>query len=384
MAQDSKARVLVLGGTGFVGRNFVHYLLENDLVSKVRVVDKVPPQMAWLNQEHKESFTSSVLEFKHANLINPASTEEAFSDDGNSFDYVVNLAAETKYGQSDPVYKEGIVKLSQMCIQTAAKHKVKMYIEFSTGQMHSTDKKPVTEETKCEPWTHLAKHKLEVEKEFEKYPELNHIIIRPAIIYGIGDRQSLTPRLMIGAIYKYTKEKMKMLWTKDLKMNTVHVIDVCRAIWFLFTHGKSGEIYNLCDKGDTDQGKISELVSEIFSINFDFVGSIMSNMAKINMSGMVEDINDEHLAPWADACQRDDISNTPLNPCIDQELLYNKHLYLDGSKIENLGFTYQYPELKIEYLKEVLQDYLDLGLFPRSLMSGETFFLRPNNEEDES
>lgn len=36
------------------------------------------------------------------------------------------------------------------------------------------------------------------------------------------------------------------------------------------------------------------------------------------MSSVVEDINDKHMEPWADACQRDGILNTPLNPFIDQ------------------------------------------------------------------
>ncbi|XP_041355409.1 dTDP-D-glucose 4,6-dehydratase-like [Gigantopelta aegis] len=348
MAEPTKrACVLILGGTGFIGRNLVHYLVQNELVSKVRVVDKVPPLMAWLNANHTASFASPLVEFKQCNLINPGSVDAAFALDDGQFDYVFNLAAETKYGQTEPVYKEGIIRLSHNCSTTAASHKVKLYMEFSTGQMYSSEKteeedtKPVTEETKCEPWTQMAKHKLEVERDLENIPDLEYIIVRPAVVYGIGDRNSITPRLTIGAIYKYINEKMKMLWTKDLKMNTVHVDDLCRAIWHLCYHGKRGEIYNIVDKGDTDQGKISRLVSEIFDINFDFVGSLMSNMAKINMQHVVEDINDKHMAPWADACHRDGIASTPLNPFIDQELLYNKHLYLDGSKLE-LSCTFQF------------------------------------------
>ena len=39
---------------------------------------------------------------------------------------------------------------------------------------------------------------------------------------------------------------------------------------------------------------------------------------QVNMTNVVEDINDKHMKPWADACMRDGISNTPLNPFIDQ------------------------------------------------------------------
>ena len=46
---------------------------------------------------------------------------------------------------------------------------------------------------------------------------------------------------------------MKLLWTKDLKMNTVHVRDVVRGLWHLRDAGPPGEVYNLADKGETSK-----------------------------------------------------------------------------------------------------------------------------------
>ena len=46
---------------------------------------------------------------------------------------------------------------------------------------------------------------------------------------------------------------MKLLWTKDLKMNTVHVRDVLKALWHLKDAGQSGQIFNLADKGNTSE-----------------------------------------------------------------------------------------------------------------------------------
>ncbi len=49
-------------------------------------------------------------------------------------------------------------------------------------------------------------------------------------------------------------EKMKLLWTEDLKMNTVHVSDVARGLWLLGTScDKSGEVYNMVDTGETSE-----------------------------------------------------------------------------------------------------------------------------------
>ena len=58
-------------------------------------------------------------------------------------------------------------------------------------------------------------------------------------------------------------------------------------------------------------------------------------------------------SPWSEACTRDGINNTPLSPYLDQELLYNKHLRVDGSKIETTGFSYQQPRPTLELLREV-------------------------------
>ena len=76
-------------------------------------------------------------------------------------------------------------------------------------------------------------------------------------------------------------------------------------------------------------------------------------MVQLHMSGATEESNEKHLAPWSEACHRDNIANTPLSPYLDQELLYHKHLHVDGSKIEASGFSYSQPKLTLELLQEV-------------------------------
>ena len=36
-------------------------------------------------------------------------------------------------------------------------------------------------------------------------------------------------------------------------MSTVHVTDVCRALWHLTSHGNSGDVFNLADKSDSSK-----------------------------------------------------------------------------------------------------------------------------------
>lgn len=169
--------------------------MTNELASKVKVVDKTPPQMAWLNRRHTAAFASPVVEFCSGNLINAASCQNAFkieSEDGSSWDFVVNCAAETKPGQTDPVYQEGILKLAMNCANEAAKCRCKRFIELSTGSMCSSEKVPQKEDCPVEPWTMVGKYKAQTERELGKVEGLSYTILRLPICYGTGDRKGLS------------------------------------------------------------------------------------------------------------------------------------------------------------------------------------------------
>lgn len=91
------------------------------------------------------------------------------------------------------------------------------------------------------------------------------------------------------------------------------------------------------------------------------------------MCAVVEEVNDKHMGPWADVCRKDGVENSPLSPYIDQELLYNKHLYLKSGKLSNTtGFTYIYPKLTKNALIEVNHHFLKPGLYERKVCKYKT------------
>ncbi|RHY89582.1 hypothetical protein DYB37_012203 [Aphanomyces astaci] len=58
------------------------------------------------------------------------------------------------------------------------------------------------------------------------------------------------------------------------------------------------------------------------------------------------------------------VTNTPLTPYMDKELLGHNHLYVDGSKIETTGFEYTYPSVQLDQVRALVQDAIDQRLFP--------------------
>merc|ERR1711976_888575 len=227
----------------------------------------------------------------------------------------------------------------------------KKFIEVSTAQVYAEGKKPSKEDAKLNPWTSLAKYKLKAEQSLKAMDGLPLVIVRPAIVYGPGDVSGVSPRIITAAVYKHLDEKMKFLWTGDLRMSTVHVRDVCAGLWTIAQKADVGSVWNLADKNATNQEKVNKLLEPIFGIKTGFFGTVISSAAKLKLKAVTEEINDKHLKPWSDLCKKEGILNTPLTPYIDQELLYNNSLSINGSAVESLGFTYKHPQVTEDLLR---------------------------------
>jgi len=368
MAAEAKGpNVLILGGCGFIGRNLVKYLVDNKLAELIRVADKNLPATSYLSPEHKAAFDSKNVQFVQADLTKDDHIiNKAFKT--VQFDYVVNLCGETRFGLSEEEYKKKCLESAVKCAKVATEAKVKKFVEISTGQIYDPEgKKAADEDSKVAPWTILAKYRYEAEGELKKISGLPLVILRPSYVYGVGDLTSITPRIVCAAVYQDKKEKMKFLWEKTLKLNTVHVNDVCGAIWFSCTKAVAGSVYNVSDSGQADQGTINGYLAEIFGIEVGFYGSLISSVAKLKLDSVAEEANDNHVPGWTKICQNHKILNTPLSPYIDKELLKNNSLWVDGSAITKAGFAYKYPAITKEALRVMIDAFIEQGIFPAVL-----------------
>ena len=367
--QQQPVAALVLGGLGFIGRHYVKYLLDYGLATHIRVVDKVVASMAYLNREFLEIMNSPAVEYVQANLAVDDHVDRAFAPSEAipmPFQFVVNLAAETKCGKPEAVYNLNISQLREKCAAKAAAHGVQKYIDVSTAQVYAGKDKPAKEGDKPDPWTLAGKAHLRAEQALPHISGLDYCVLRLPYVYGPGDQNGLMPRIAVAAVYAYSREKMELLWGDDLRLHTVHVQDVAAALYHLICSGTKGEVYNLVDNNDTTQGKLCKTLQAVFSgLQVGYIGSLKSFAAtNMQLDDLVDAANDGHFSHWDELCKAGGINYTPLAPWLEKELLYHNHVALDGSKIAATGFECSCPAPTAELLLDEIQYWVGLEKFP--------------------
>jgi len=325
--------------------------------------------MARLGKEFSPAFENSIVECVQANLINAEGAAKAFTDPSGDYSVVINLAGETKLSQSDNVYADGITKLSTIVAHEASKHTLTKFICISTAEVYEPSSKPSHENSPLKPWTGIGRGKLNAEEALKAIPNFPLVILRPSIIYGPGDIKGLAPRLCIAAVFKSKGEKLEYPnWFESTKINTVHVTDVVRAIWHLVENGRSGEIFNLSDKNDTNQLKLNPIIESVFKIQTGHLGTIKSEAVKLmNTESLLEEINGETIPTWVKLTGDSKLDYTPLSPFLDSEALANKDMCIDGSAIEKTGFKYQHPVIGEADIRAQLAHAANEGWFPPGL-----------------
>ncbi|KAL8670729.1 MAG: hypothetical protein Q9168_004756 [Polycauliona sp. 1 TL-2023] len=389
-SNDSRPAILIIGGLGYVGRFLALHLHKNNLACSIRLIDKVLPQLARLAPEFADACSPS--NFMQADASKEQSLAKIFTPPAacprKEYTYVFNCGGETRYSQEDAVYKARSVELSVNLARECARRKTPALVEFSTGQIYKPPSSSTVKSGGCKedattkPWTKLAKHKLLAEEELEKLrktEQLRYVVLRLGHVYGPYDMGYLARGLCLAKVYERKQEEMKWLWTKDLRVNTVHVEDVCAAAvgaakWCASTAadqepgGLDKRTFNIVDQGDTSQGTLATIFSQIFNLKTGFQGSLISSFARFNMESVVDDVNEEILGPWADLLKENGITDSgPLSPFMEKELLRDCDLSLDASRARKvLGWKVEdgREALTVEGVKNVLDSYRRMGWWP--------------------
>lgn len=317
-----------------------------------------------------------------ADASRPQSLARIFSlGDDKKFDYVFNCGGETRNSQEDEVYKLRSYNLSLNVGSEAAARGVKAFIELSTGSVYDAKRDPPRKESdKLKPSMKQSKWKLAAEEDLSKIPGLPLVILRLAHVYGPYTGQWMGTQLALARVYQEISKELKWLWGGDLRTATVHVEDVARACWaaaewksshpssrpntaapstpisplspispIFGSSDKSSDkpsikgpvpgttVFNIVDKGNTNQGAVASIFADIFGIETGFQGTLINTFARLNLEHVVDDVNDETLDPWAELQEKAGIQasgSSPLTPFMEKELLRDADLSLDGTLFE--------------------------------------------------
>ena len=322
-----------------------------------------------------------------------ASREQSLSriftlQSGRQFSYVFNCGGETRYSQDPSVYAVRSIALTKNLANYIAGLKPSpALIEFGTGMVYKPPSSSniaaggCSEIAALKPWLKIAKAKLQAEEALEKTARekgLKYVCLRLAHVYGEYDVGFLARGLCLARVYQGLGRELKWLWTKDLRINTVHVLDVCNAAWKAAQwcaanpptpqSTMADRAFNIVDMGDTKQETLSTIVARLFDIETGFQGSIVSQFAKLNLDNVVDDVNEDILQPWADMLKAKGLDvgqGSPLTPFMEKELLKDHSLCLDGKKArEVLGWTVERDRLTEERVKEILESYERMRWWP--------------------
>ena len=252
-------KIMITGGAGFIGSNFVHHLSNNEDYDLV-VLDK----LTYAGDMENLKEIRDKIEFVKGDIAD----EEAVSSAMKDCDMVVNFAAETHVDRSieDPgVFVKTDVIGTYNLLECVRKYDVERYLQISTDEVYgSIENGSFTEESNVDPSSPYSASKaggdLLVGAYWRTY---NTPIIITRSSNNFGPRQypeKLIPLFIMNAM----QDKPLPVYGDGKNVRDwIYVMDNCKGIEMALMDGKLGEIYNIGGGNERNNLEITHLILEI-------------------------------------------------------------------------------------------------------------------------
>lgn len=258
--------ILITGGAGFIGSNFVRHLYRKYPSYKLLVLDLLTyagnPEN--IPTEIKES---SRFEFWYGNVNNAGLVEMLVSRS----DAVVHFAAESHVARSifdDRIFFETDVLGTQTVASAILEHpRVERFIHISTSEVYGTAlRSPMDEEHPLNPMTPYASAKAGADRLVYSYwatYDMPAVILRPFNQYGPYQHlEKVVPRFITSALQN---EPLTVHGDGSSKRDWIFVEDTCEAIDLVLHADLSlvkGEVFNIGTGYDLDVLALAERILE--------------------------------------------------------------------------------------------------------------------------
>ena len=258
-------KILVTGGAGFIGSNFVRYMVKKYPNYQIVNLDLLTYAGNLENLKDVENLPN--YKFVKGDIADREFIDKLF--DTEKFDYVVNFAAESHVDRSitDPgIFVRTNIQGTQVLLDAAKRINVKKYLQVSTDEVYGTLGKDgyFTEETPLAPNSPYSASKAAADflvRAYHKTYGLPINITRCSNNYGpFHFPEKLIPLMIINALH----DKDLPVYGDGLHVRDwLYVEDHCEAIDVVLHKGIVGEVYNI---GGNNEWTNIDIVKTILNI----------------------------------------------------------------------------------------------------------------------
>jgi dTDP-glucose 4,6-dehydratase len=238
-------KLLITGGAGFIGSNFIRYWLEKYPKDYVTNLDKLT--YAGHVSSLKNLDSNSHYQFVKGDICNPQIVEKVIS----GVELVVHFAAESHVDRSILKPAEFIktnVLGTQVLLDVAKKHQLKKFHHISTDEVFgSIDLKSTSKFSELTPYNPHSPYSASKASSDHLVRSYYHTFGVPITIsncsnnYGpFQDPEKFIPRMITNLLME---RKIPVYGTGVNVRDWLHVTDHCRAIDLILEKGKTGETY---------------------------------------------------------------------------------------------------------------------------------------------
>ena len=269
-------KILVTGGAGFIGSNFVYYWLKNHSEDFVVCLDKLT--YAGNMENLKDALDKTNFKFYQGDIADKNFVNQLFEQE--KFDVVINFAAESHVDrsiESPEIFLVTNILGTQTLLDASLKYNVQRFHQVSTDEVYGDlplDRSDLffTEETPIctsSPYSaSKASADLLVLSYFRTFG-LPATISRCSNNYGpFHFPEKLIPLMITNAL---TDKKLPVYGEGLNVRDWLYVEDHCSAIDLIIHNGKNGEIYNVGGHNERANIEVVKKILKILDVSEDYI-----------------------------------------------------------------------------------------------------------------
>ncbi|MCL4542969.1 MAG: dTDP-glucose 4,6-dehydratase [Deltaproteobacteria bacterium] len=251
---------LITGGFGFIGSNFILYILKERKDIAIINIDDITYAASPKNLPDN----LANYKFYKINIADKPALSEVF--DNNEIDYVVNFAAESHVDRSiisPGVFIKTNVEGTLNLLEVSLKHSVKRFLQISTDEVYGSLGKEgkFSEKTPLSPRSPYSASKaaadMLVMSFFHTY-DMPVLISRCSNNYGPYQfPEKLIPLVVINAL---NNKNIPLYGDGKNIRDWIYVLDHVKGICAILENGKAGEVYNIGGDSEMENEEIIKYI----------------------------------------------------------------------------------------------------------------------------